>query len=416
MKTEQSNPPPQESESVNGKSRRFGFDQPWLIVAGTVGLAGILYLGLDYVVQAFSHETTDDAFIEAHIVSVSPKISGQVAAVHVVDNQLVKQGDLLTEIDPRDYEIRLSQKNASADTTKANFKTVLSVLELMNAKVKTAQASASQAHAQADASAATARRAELDFKRAQELIKTSAISQQEFDAAQAAGKEAGANLKAAEQNAVMEDSKVVESTAQWNAAQSSVDLAQAQIKQSETEIQAADLDLSYTKISAPCDGRVTRKAVETGNYVQVGQPLLAIVAPGVWVVGNFKETQLTHMRSGQPVDVDIEALDKPHFHAHVESIQSGSGARFSLMPPENAVGNFVKVVQRVPVKIVFDEPPAANAVIGPGMSVAPSVRVGNDLLPRWAVALVAALLAVIAAFVFKRAVAKFNHRSQPSVP
>jgi len=269
MKTEQSNLPPQESESVNGKSRRFGFDQPWLIVAGTVGLAGILYLGLDYVVQAFSHETTDDAFIEAHIVSVSPKISGQVAAVHVVDNQLVKQGDLLTEIDPRDYEIRLSQKNASADTTKANFKTVLSLLELMNAKVKTAQASASQAHAQADASAATARRAELDFKRAQELIKTSAISQQEFDAAQAAGKEAGANLKAAEQNAVMEDSKVTEASAQWNAAQTAVDLAQAQIKQSETEIQAADLDLSYAKISAPCDGRVTRKAVETGNYVQV---------------------------------------------------------------------------------------------------------------------------------------------------
>jgi membrane fusion protein (multidrug efflux system) len=165
-------------------------------------------------------------------------------------------------------------------------------------------------------------------------------------------------------------------------------------------VQGAQLDLSYTKIFAPGDGRVTRKSVEPGDYVQTGQMLFSIVPNDVWVVANFKETQLKHMQTNQPVRVEIDALGRS-LRGHVDSIQAGSGARFSLLPPENATGNYVKVVQRVPVKILFDDPLPAGHVLGPGLSVAPSVRVSGFEIPGWAIALLAIVLAGVAAFVFR---------------
>ena len=160
-------------------------------------------------------------------------------------------------------------------------------------------------------------------------------------------------------------------------------------RQAQTDVHSAQLDLSYTKIFAPCDGRVTRKAVETGNYVQVGQQLMSIVPPEIWVVANFKESQLKNMRTNQPVLVEIDALGGKKFRAHVDSVQAGSGAAFSLLPPENATGNYVKVVQRVPVKILFDEPLPADHTIGPGLSVTPDVRVSDFEIPDWVVGLAA---------------------------
>jgi membrane fusion protein (multidrug efflux system) len=159
--------------------------------------------------------------------------------------------------------------------------------------------------------------------------------------------------------------------------------------------------LSYTKIFAPCDGRVTRKAVETGNYVQVGQQLMSIVPTNVWVVANFKESQLKKMRTNQPVLVEIDALGGKKFRAHADSVQAGSGAAFSLLPPENATGNYVKVVQRVPVKIIFDEALPAGHTIGPGLSVAPDVQVSPFALPEWAVGLLALILTGSAQFIFR---------------
>jgi membrane fusion protein (multidrug efflux system) len=156
---------------------------------------------------------------------------------------------------------------------------------------------------------------------------------------------------------------------------------------------------------------VTRKAVEAGSYVQSGQTLLAIVPNDLWIIANFKETQLAHMRPRQPVDIEIEALPGRHFRGHVDSIQAGSGSRFSLLPPENAVGSFVKVVQRVPVKILFDEPVDPGRVVGPGMSVLPSVRVKDEIIPRWTVALVAALLAGAAGFAARIAAMRVNNRA-----
>ena len=333
------------------------------------------YFGLSALHTAFTRESTDDAAIQADIVSVAPKVAGHIATVLVKDNQLVKQGDVLAEIDARDYQMKLNQRQASSATSEANLKVALSLLNLMTAKVTTAQDADKQAHAQEDASRAAATNADLILDRDRQLLKSGTISPQEFDNSESAAKQADANLKSAEENTAQSDSKVDEAKAQWSSAAAGVDYIRAELAQSGVDIDSANLDLSYTKIFAPCDGYVTRKAVEPGDYVQVGQDLLALVQPDAWVVANFKETQLTYMRSNQPAVIQIDTFPDRTFRGHVESVQDGSGAQFSLMPPENAVGNFVKVVQRVPVKIVFDEALDPQHVLGPGMSAVPDVKV-----------------------------------------
>jgi membrane fusion protein (multidrug efflux system) len=367
-------------------------NSPLFIWPATAALAVLLFFGLGYLVDVLTHESTDDAFIAAHVVSVAPRISGQVSAVHVFDNEMVRSNDLLVEIDPSDYAITAAQKQSSSDASEANYKTALAALDLMAVKVATAQATADQSKADADAAEATDARAQADFKRNQELRTQNTISAQEFDAAQAVVKEADANLAAAKQKAVADASRINEARATQTATEASVGMALAMFKQAQTAVQSAQLDLSYTKIFAPSDGRVTRKAVETGNYVQTGQQLMSIVPPEIWVVANFKESQLRNMRTNQPVLVEIDALGGKKFRAHVDSVQSGSGAAFSLLPPENATGNYVKVVQRVPVKILFDEPLPADHTIGPGLSVTPDVRVGSFALPEWAIGLLALVL------------------------
>jgi membrane fusion protein (multidrug efflux system) len=364
------------------------------------------YFGLAALHEAFTRESTDDAFIAADIVSVAPKVAGHIATVEVKDNQVVKKGDVLMEIDPRDYQMKLNQRQASAATSEANLKVALSGLELMADKLTTAQAADKQAHAQEDASRAAATNADLTLDRDRQLVKSGTISQQEFDDAESAGKQADANLKSAQENTAESDSKVEEAKAGWSAAAAAVEWIRAQLAQAGVDVDSANLDLSYTKIFAPCDGRVTRKAVEPGDYVQVGQDLMAIVQPDDWVVGNFKETQLTHMRTNQLVDIEVDTLPGRFFRGHVDSVQAGSGAQFSLMPPENAVGNYVKVVQRVPVKILFDEPLPAEITVGPGLSVVPSVQVRADFAPRWLLAMVAAGITFGAGLLFKALAAR----------
>jgi membrane fusion protein (multidrug efflux system) len=374
---------------------------PWFLLPAAAALAGLLFWGLGYLNLVLTHEATDDAFIEANVVSLAPRVAGQVAAVYVADNQLVQSNDLLVEIDPTDYAVRLSQKENTAETEAANYQAVLSGYQLMRTKVATAEAAARQAEADAEASEATAKRAEADFERSRDLRKENIVSQQDFDAAEAAAREAEANLKSARQNVDQQDSKVKEARAQLSATEAAVGMVLSQWKGAQTNVAASRLDLSYTKIFAPCTGRVTRKSVVAGDYVQVGQMLMALVPTDVWVVANFKETELRHMRPGQPARVRVDALAGKTFKAHVDSIQAGTGARFSLLPPENATGNFVKVVQRVPVKIVFDEPLPTDRVIGPGLSVVPRVRVFTFALPEWAVGLLALLLAGAAALGFR---------------
>jgi membrane fusion protein (multidrug efflux system) len=384
---------------VNG-AKLAKLNSPWFIWPATIALAVLLFFGLGYFFDVLTHESTDDAFIAAHVVSIAPRISGQVAAVHVLDNEMVRSNELLVEIDPSSYSITVAQKEASAGAQSANYKAYLAGYELMRIKVTTAEATARQTKADADAAGATASRAQADFQRMEELRKQNTISQQEFDAAQAANQSAQADLNAARQKVAADVSKVDEAKATLAATEAAITMALAQWQEAQTNIASAQLDLSYTKIFAPCDGRVTRKAVEPGNYVQVGQQLMSIVPADIWVVANFKESQLKKMKPGQPALVKIDALGKS-LRAHVDSIQAGSGAAFSLLPPENATGNYVKVVQRVPVKILFDEPLPADHVIGPGLSVTPDVRVSSFSLPEWAIGLLALILTGAAVAVFR---------------
>jgi membrane fusion protein (multidrug efflux system) len=303
------------------------------IIIVIIAAAIVAIWGGKYVLHTLSYQSTDDAFIEGHVAAISPRVSGHVLKVHSNHNQQVKAGDLLIELDPADYQARLDSERASLEA---------------------ARAAAQQSHAQITAAEAEAHRTEIDLKRYQELAANDGTTKQRLDYATAAAQAAAAQLEAAKKQAAAADAKAT---------------------QNEAAVRQAELALSYTRIAAPHDGRVTKKSVEIGEYVTVGQPLLAIVGKDVWVVANYKETQLRRMRIGQKTVIKIDAYPARKLVGHVDSIQAGTGARFSLLPPENATGNYVKVVQRVPVKIVFDEEPNAPAGLAPGMSVVPEVRV-----------------------------------------
>ena len=362
-----------ENGTASGKSALWRRRK--VILIGTLVLGAVLFFGFRYLVESFTHESTDDAFLDANVISIAPRVAGQVQKDYVKNNQRVEAGAWLLDIDPRDLQVQLEQKQAAFKAAQANVDLLLASIELLKTQITTAEATAKQSTAEAIASQATAERAAADLKRAEELSRNRTISPQEFDTARAVAAAAEASLKAAQEKAASDQSKIAQAHAQFEAGRKAYDRAQAQTQQAEADVRAAELNLSYVRVTAPEAGYVTRKAVEPGDYVQVGQRLMALVPLQLYVTANFKETQLINIRTNQPAKVTIDSIGGRRIAGHVESIMAGSGARFSLLPPENAVGNYVKVVQRVPVKIVFDEPLPAEHVLGPGMSVVPLVRV-----------------------------------------
>jgi membrane fusion protein (multidrug efflux system) len=334
-----------------------------LLVIGIAALLVLFAVVFYYFLFIAPYESTDDAFIDGCVTVVSSRVPGQIAQLLVKDNQRVKQGDVLVEIDPRDYAASLAQ--ARADLAAARSRS-----DEAQAQVKVSEARVDQAQAAVTAAEAEAQRANDDLKRYQS-VESRAVSKSAFDLAQAQARSANANLAAARSQTNAADSEVALSEA-------GVVTAAAASQQAEARLQQAELNLSYTKVIAPVDARVTARTVQTGNYVQPGEALLALVpndTNDIWVTANFKETQLTYMQSGQPVELSVDAYPNRKFKGRVDSLQAGTGARFSLLPPENAVGNYVKIVQRVPVKIIFDEPLPDNLDIAPGMSVVPVVKV-----------------------------------------
>ncbi len=327
-----------------------------LAFALLVGAASAVY----YFRFVVPFESTDNAFIEGYVIPMASQVPGRVGELLVKDNQAVKQGDVILKIDPRDYEASLAQ--ARADLTAARSR-----VEQAKAQVKASEAKVAQAQATVVAADAENQRAADDLKR-YESVESRAVSKSAIDLAQSQARAAGANLEAARSQAKAAEADVALSAA-------GVETANAAVQQAEARLRQAELNLSYTEVIAPEDGRVTRRVVEKGAYIQPGQALMAIVPRQYWVIANFKEIELTHMRVGQPVEVVVDAYPDRKFKGHVESIQSGAGARFSLFPPENATGNYIKVVQRVPVKILLDDLPADDLALGPGMSVVPKVRV-----------------------------------------
>jgi membrane fusion protein (multidrug efflux system) len=381
----------EDANSKNGKSSIW--KRRPIVIVGTIVLAAMLIWGFGMIAKSFSHESTDDAFLAADIASISPRVAGQVTQVFVKDNQIVKAGDPLVQIDSRDFDTALAERNAALNAANANTNVIEASFKMLAVQVETATATARQSESQVAADQARADRASSDLQRARNLIDQKTISPQEFDAFNAAADAATNTLKASVAKAASDRSKIAEAEAEFEAGRSAFDRAIAQAHQSEVQVRQADLSLSYTRIAAPVDGRITRKAVEPGDYIEVGQHLMAIVPTNIWVIGNFKETQLKKIRVGQPVEISVDSVGGRMFAGRVESIQAGSGAAFSLLPPENAVGNYVKVVQRIPVKIVFDDPVEAQHVLGPGMSAEPSVQVAHQA-PE-AVVLVAAILVAL---------------------
>jgi membrane fusion protein, multidrug efflux system len=362
---------------------------PTLVGIGLVPVLGVV--GLYFFAQAMSYESTDDAFIDAHTVDVAPKISGRIEKVFVDDNWRVKKGDPIVEIDPRDYDAQLRQRQAALDSTKAQANSAQAAVDQQIANVKSLQATLDQDKADQQAYQAQADQTADNLHRQQDLYNNRVVSVQDLITAKDSDRSAQANLDAAKMKVVSAEAQLVEGQAEVRTFEALFQYVLAQVKANQANTEAAQLNDSYTKVFAPESGRVTNKSVEPGDYVQVGQNLLALVPTDIWVIANFKENQIRLMRPGQPVEIEVDALGRT-FKGHVDSIQAGSGAAFSLLPPENATGNYVKVVQRVPVKIRFNSIPDVGLPLGPGESIVPTVKVQDFHYS-------AAQLMIVAAFI-----------------
>jgi membrane fusion protein, multidrug efflux system len=352
-------PAPQPAPVVARLPRRRRRILPRVVIA-LAGLAAI-GVGVAWWLDARDYESTDDAFIDAHMVRVAPQVTGRVAVVPVDDNQAVAAGQLLVKIDPAPLRAKLDQ----AEANQAN---ATGLLAQARAQQVVVEANADQARAQVGVAEANATNAMAGLKRSQSLIVKMAVSQQALDDAVAAARRTAAALIAAQKG-------LEAAEAQFGVTKSQIETAEAALRSAAAQAEQARLDLSYTEVTASEAGTIAHKNVSPGDYVQIGQNLIALVPLKIWITANFKETQLDLMRAGQPVEIRIDAYPGQTFHGHVDSFQRGSGPAFSLLPPENATGNFVKVVQRVPVKIVFDDPPDQGRPLGPGMSVVPRVKV-----------------------------------------
>jgi len=392
------------TEIVQPQSRRRG------IVLVVIAVLVLVAAGLWW--RSTFSEDTDDAQINGHLIQVSSRIAGQVAKVYVDENQMVKKGDLIAELDPRDFQVAVENAQAALASAEANaaaaqvnvpLTTINTGSNLRSADADVTGASAGVAQAEGQLDAARARvaqaeanntKAQADLARYRPLVEKDVISKQQFDAAVAAADAAKAALADAHASAQAASDgvrvakqreaqaqamlKYAQTGPQQVAAQSArAKQAVAQVKQAQAQLDQAKLNLSYTKIVAPAAGIITRKSVEINQNVSVGQNLLTLVSlEDLWVTANFKETQLKHMAAGQPVEIHVDATGKK-YDGKVTQIGGATGSVLSLFPPENATGNYVKVVQRVPVRIDFTDlkDEDNNHLLRPGLSVEPTVRV-----------------------------------------
>ncbi|WP_053115707.1 HlyD family secretion protein [Winslowiella iniecta] len=306
-----------------------------------------------------SVETTDDAFIDGHLAQISAQIAGRVTAIAVQDNQHVRQGDLLVQLDPRDRQIALDKALAARSITEAR-------LQQNQAELSALQASLGQVEANVQLAEAEYQRDQKQYLRYKNS--GNAVSPSELDAKAASAKTSAASLLAQQKS-------INYSKAQLMKARAALAENRATLQQDEAEIANARLLLSYTRITAPADGYVTKRSVELGNTISAAGVLMYLVDNHVWVTANFKENQLAAMRPGQTVEVSVDAWPQQRFQGRVDSIQRATGAVFSLLPAENATGNYVKIVQRVPVKIVFTDDAISRFPLAPGMSVVPYVNI-----------------------------------------
>ncbi len=332
---------------------------PYAALAIAAVVAAMVVGGVMWWLHARNYESTDDAFVDARNVNVSAQVVGAITEVPVTDNQLVDTGGLLVQIDPRDYQAAVDEAQAQLDQAKA-------AIANLDAQIEAQKARIDQAEKQVVQTKAALTFAQQENARAQDLVKRGAGTAQ-------AAQQTSSNLVQADAGMASAEANAVAARKQIPVLETQRDSADAQLKQMQAVLQHARDNLERTRLTAPEPGRATKISAAVGALAQPGQVLMTFVPENKWVTANFKETQLNLMRPMQPADIEIDAYPGRVFKGHVDSIQAGSGAAFAVLPPENATGNFVKVVQRVPVKIVFDRPP--DVYIGPGMSVVPTVKV-----------------------------------------
>jgi membrane fusion protein (multidrug efflux system) len=356
------------------------------------------------------YEDTDDAQVDGHISQIGSRVGGYIGAVRVEDNQEVQRDQLLVEIDPRDYEVALARAQADyadsqAQAAAANYNVPITSIatssqtESARADINNAQAALAAAQKNLDAAKAKEQaaianntKAQADVQRYKPLVERDVISKQQYDAAIAAAQSTAADVQSAHDGVIAADAGITQAEArlaqtqanlrsaltgprQVNVTQARANSAQSTAAKNKAELEQAQLNLQYTRIAAPVHGIIGHRTAEVGQYVQPGQALMSLVdIEDVWITANFKETQLRHMKPGQPVDVKVDATGRD-YKGKVLAIGGASGARFSLFPPENATGNYVKVVQRIPVRIVLDPDQNKDHQLRPGMSVEPKVKV-----------------------------------------
>jgi membrane fusion protein (multidrug efflux system) len=338
-----------------------------MIIVG-IGILLVLVWGVKTWLYGRAHESTDNAQVDGHLVPILAKVSGYVTRVNVAENDRVRADSVLVTIDEREYAVRLAQ--ADADLAAARAAAGGSGVE-GQAQAAVANASGQQAALKATVGAARANlvKAEADLRRMRELVAKQVVSRQQLDAAQAASDAARAQFNASESNAGAAGAGVAN-------AQAGVRLAQARLAAMQAARENAALQLSYTRVTSPVTGIISRKQVEVGQLVQAGQPMLTVVSDtGVWITANFKETQLVDLKVGEPVELEIDAYGGCAAKGKVESLSAATGAKFALLPPDNATGNFTKVVQRVPIRVAITQGCGSDHPLRPGMSVVAHVDV-----------------------------------------
>jgi len=337
----------------------------WLIAIVAIG--ALVAGGAYYWWSTKGLESTDDAYTDGRAVAIAPQVAGVVVSLDVADNQFVRKGDPLIHIDPRQYQINRDQAAGALETARRQYQ-----FQVLGAEIarKNFPAQLEQAQAQLESAKANALKAQQDFDRQKSLPKQ-ATTQQEVDAATAALAQASAQVMLADAQ-VQQASPVPQRIGETD---QQVGQLGGQVEQAQARLDQADLDLSWTIVTAPQDGWITRRNVEVGNYVAAGQQIFSIVSPQVWITANFKESQLDRMRPGQSVTISVDGYPQLSLTGHVDSIQMGSGSKFSAFPAENATGNFVKIVQRVPVKIDIDGGLDPKLPLPLGISVEPTVKV-----------------------------------------
>ncbi len=345
------------------KPRKKPGKKPLIILAVVVILLAIVAFVWWFATR--NEITTDDAYTDGNAITMAPKVSGYVVQLAVNDNVYVHKGDLLVVIDKRDYQAQVDQAEAQVGLAKAQLNAALVQLDIARIQYP---AQYRQAKAQTSSAEANFRQAEAAYLR-QHAVDQRATSQQNIDTADAQRQSASASVEQA--RAQQQTASLVPQ--QIRQTEATVEERRQQVQQAEAQLEQAQLNLSYCEVRSPSDGWITRRNVQLGTFLQAGVSLFAIVTPQVWVTANFKESQLERMRPGDKVKVEVDAYPKLDLRGHVDSVQLGSGSRFSAFPAENATGNFVKIVQRVPVKIVIDDGLPRDQPLGLGLSVTPKV-------------------------------------------